>query len=315
MSDTPALARLALYQQALGSINALELPQLEIAVLTRLIASGFAVSSGGAISLDVAPTFSAANLTDLPSGDLSNLDADNLTSGTVPDARFPATLPAVSGANLTNLDAGDLASGTVPDARFPATLPAASGVNLTALNASNLGSGTMPDARFPATLPAANGSALTALNASNLASGTVPAARLPTGSIRQVVGGTYSTEVSSSSSAEADTGLTASITPASASNKIIAIAVVNGCVKLASDTRVSLFLKRDATQIGFCQNSYNGTTTTNMAGSGVLFSLDSPATTSALTYKVTFASSANTASVRVQLDSSVSYILLLEVVG
>jgi hypothetical protein len=32
-----------------------------------------------------------------------NLNASQLTSGTIPDARFPATLPAVSGANLTNL--------------------------------------------------------------------------------------------------------------------------------------------------------------------------------------------------------------------
>jgi hypothetical protein len=54
------------------------------------------------------------------------------------------------GTNLTALNATQLTSGTVPDARFPATLPAASGVNLTALNASNLGSGTVPDARFPA---------------------------------------------------------------------------------------------------------------------------------------------------------------------
>jgi hypothetical protein len=74
--------------------------------------------------------------------------AADLTSGTVPDARFPATLPAVSGANLTNLDASDLASGTVPDARFPATLPAASGANLTNLDASDLASGTVPTARL-----------------------------------------------------------------------------------------------------------------------------------------------------------------------
>ena len=33
------------------------------------------------------------------------ITAASLTSGTVPDARFPATLPAVSGANLTNLPA------------------------------------------------------------------------------------------------------------------------------------------------------------------------------------------------------------------
>ena len=37
--------------------------------------------------------------------DLTALSASNLTSGTVPDARFPATLPAISGVNLTNLPA------------------------------------------------------------------------------------------------------------------------------------------------------------------------------------------------------------------
>lgn len=44
--------------------------------------------------------------------------------------------------------AADLASGTIPDARFPAALPAVSGVNLTTLNASNLASGALPPARF-----------------------------------------------------------------------------------------------------------------------------------------------------------------------
>ena len=44
--------------------------------------------------------------------DLTNLSATNLTSGTVPDARFPATLPAVSGANLTSLPAATTTSGT-----------------------------------------------------------------------------------------------------------------------------------------------------------------------------------------------------------
>lgn len=37
------------------------------------------------------------------------------------------------GSNLNNLDAADLTSGTVPDARFPATLPASSGVELTGI--------------------------------------------------------------------------------------------------------------------------------------------------------------------------------------
>ncbi len=39
-----------------------------------------------------------------------------------------------SGASLTNLNATQLASGTIPDARFPATLPAVNGSALTNLN-------------------------------------------------------------------------------------------------------------------------------------------------------------------------------------
>lgn len=46
------------------------------------------------------------------------LNASNLTSGTVPDARFPATLPAASGVNLTNLVATNIATGLVPTARL-----------------------------------------------------------------------------------------------------------------------------------------------------------------------------------------------------
>jgi hypothetical protein len=86
--------------------------------------------------------------------DISALAASKLT-GTIADARFPATLPAASGANLTALPAGNL-TGTVADARITAltsskltgALPAISGASLTALNATNLGSGTVPTARL-----------------------------------------------------------------------------------------------------------------------------------------------------------------------
>ena len=50
--------------------------------------------------------------------DVSNLNASNLTSGTVPDARFPSTLPALDGSALTALNASNLASGTVGTARL-----------------------------------------------------------------------------------------------------------------------------------------------------------------------------------------------------
>ena len=42
--------------------------------------------------------------------DLTTLSASNLSSGTIPDARFPSTLPAVNGANLTGI--ASFASGT-----------------------------------------------------------------------------------------------------------------------------------------------------------------------------------------------------------
>tara|TARA_R100001082_G_C4320888_1_gene141070 strand:+ start:54 stop:785 length:732 start_codon:yes stop_codon:yes gene_type:complete len=39
-------------------------------------------------------------------GRLPNFNANKITSGTIADARFPATLPAISGANLTGITAG-----------------------------------------------------------------------------------------------------------------------------------------------------------------------------------------------------------------
>ena len=114
------------------------------------IAAALAVSTGSA----GAPVLFNGALGTPTGGNASNLTALNasqLTSGTVPDGRFPATLPATSGANLTALNATQLTSGTVPDGRFPATLPATSGANLTALNASQLTSGTVSNARTTAT--------------------------------------------------------------------------------------------------------------------------------------------------------------------
>jgi len=64
--------------------------------------------------------------------DGSALNASNLSSGTVPDARFPATLPALNGSALTNLNASNLASGTVANARLDAQLQDVAGLATTA---------------------------------------------------------------------------------------------------------------------------------------------------------------------------------------
>ena len=65
---------------------------------------GIVVGSGITLSKD-GDVFFTGIATGNGSG-LTALNATQLTSGTVPDARFPATLPAVSGANLTNIDSG-----------------------------------------------------------------------------------------------------------------------------------------------------------------------------------------------------------------
>ena len=66
-----------------------------------------ALSNGDTVDIVAFGTFNVAAI-----------NANNINAGTIPNARFPATLPAISGANLTNLDASDLASGTVPIARI-----------------------------------------------------------------------------------------------------------------------------------------------------------------------------------------------------
>ena len=51
---------------------------------------------------------------------LTGLNANNLASGTVPDARFPATLPAISGANLTGIETGTQWQSSIKTASFTA---------------------------------------------------------------------------------------------------------------------------------------------------------------------------------------------------
>jgi hypothetical protein len=45
---------------------------------------------------------SSGNIVANNGSNLTNLNADNLASGTLPDARFPATLPAVNGSASIN---------------------------------------------------------------------------------------------------------------------------------------------------------------------------------------------------------------------
>ena len=143
-------------------------------------------------------------------------------------------------------------------------------------------------------------------------------AKLPIagGKILQVVAATTSTVASSSSSTYADTGLTATITPSSATSKVLIMALQNGCVKGTNDTRILLRLLRGATSIAQVESiaGFNSSGTNNAIGSIGTNFLDTPATTSAVTYKTQFGSQGNNAAVTVQADSNnMSSMVLMEV--
>jgi hypothetical protein len=160
---------------------------------------------------------------------------------------------------------------------------------------------------------------VTALNASNINAGTLGKARLPTGSVLQVVNATTNTETSNATSTYADTTLTATITPTSATSKILVLVDQNGCGKVTNDTNVQLRLVRNGTALFFIDSAVANTNTSgvsNIVGSASCNYLDSPATTSALTYKTQFASRQNNNLAYVQYGyntATTSTITLMEI--
>ena len=159
-------------------------------------------------------------------------------------------------------------------------------------------------------LPATSGTILTTGSSGQ----SIPKAALPTGSVLQVVNVTYSTETITSSSTFVDTNLSASITPTSATSKILVLADNNGCYKITNDTNIKMQLVRGSTALAQIEGvgAYTANTTQNNIGSISTNYLDSPATTSSVTYKMQMRSD-NGASVGVQRNSSVSTMTLLEI--
>lgn len=114
----------------------------------------------------------------------------------------------------------------------------------------------------------------------------VPASGMPAGSVIQTVNATYSTQTSTTSSSFVDTGLTATITPQFANSKILIIASQNGLQKSSADIRVQLQLVRNGSNIVYFESEimFTGGAASQNASSSLNY-LDSPATTSAVTYK------------------------------
>jgi hypothetical protein len=137
------------------------------------------------------------------------------------------------------------------------------------------------------------GSTKIAVTSAGVAVTGLSKASLPTGSVLQVVQGTSNTFTTSASSTFSDTGLTATITPTSATSKILVIASFN-IGKQTGNTWVMMQLVRNSTSILVFEDSFgDNASTTQTLGEGSCNFLDSPATTSATTYKIQFASGAN----------------------
>ena len=110
------------------------------------------------------------------------------------------------------------------------------------------------------------------------------------GHIIQVVQGTFATQTSRTSSTHADTGLSVSITPKATSSKILVMMLHH--TKIQRDTtsaNATVKILRDSTEIESANHFFtdaggNAASTQNLTASV----LDSPSTTSAITYKTTF---------------------------
>jgi len=129
------------------------------------------------------------------------------------------------------------------------------------------------------------------------------------GTVLQVINGTVASQTSTTSTSYVTTGLSASITPQSTNNKILII--YNGYGYCSGSGQMVTNIYRNSTPLasgtyGFTEN--NGTSLVAALATNYL---DSPSTTSSITYTVYFKSVSGT--VYVQIDSIPSSITLMEI--
>jgi hypothetical protein len=136
------------------------------------------------------------------------------------------------------------------------------------------------------------------------------------GKVLQVVTATYGTQVYTTSETYSDTGLTASITPSSSSSRVLVLVSQSGVGKDGSGNAVKIRLVRDGSEITVIDTviGYSGSVNTQYIGTISSTYLDSPASTSSLTYKTQFGRTTSSGYSFVQTNSnSTSTITLLEI--
>ena len=167
---------------------------------------------------------------------------------------------------------------------------------------------------------------ITGLSVGGLPDGTVTGADLAAGAARtnwgaggvlQVVQGTYATQVTSTSTTLADTGLSASITPTSSSSKILVIVSQAFAAYTGSGNVTINRAGTDVITFGYGTGLNNGGATSTFYQSFQY--LDSPATTSATTYKTRFNRLSGAGTVYAQYadanGTQQSVITLMEIAG
>jgi len=135
------------------------------------------------------------------------------------------------------------------------------------------------------------------------------------GKVLQVVNQVQATEVVMSSSTYADTGVSLAITPSATSSKILVICS-NDLTKYIGDDWANIRCYRDSTEIGGTIIGRRIADTDASGKSQSVFSftiLDSPSTTSAVTYKTQFNANSGNCTVRFNHGSGSSTICLMEI--
>jgi hypothetical protein len=157
-----------------------------------------------------------------------------------------------------------------------------------------------------------NGQILTA--DSTAATGIKWATAAGGGKVLQVVSTVATTAVSNTNATlYIDTGLTATITPTSATSKILAIFNHQAIFRASAADQMLMKFYRGATQIYETSLMYLPISIgAGMEGTCILVHMDSPATTSATTYKTQFRPSSG-ATVTVQASNFPSSLTLLEI--
>ena len=134
------------------------------------------------------------------------------------------------------------------------------------------------------------------------------------GKVLQVVQGTYSTQTSTTSNSWTSTGLTASITPSSTSNKILIMASMGAVYTSAATIQGAFKIFRDSTSLSGSQLSQVYGNNSSIEGNEYIQYLDSPSSTSSITYDIRFLEYGS-GTIYVNLNNSTSVIILMEIAG